>query len=355
MKKWIKYFLLASFLLSGCVTSKEMKSEASLSIEDVQKMAQQTIDAKNGSQNTSGYIIQPVTRPTETAVPIMIVQPTAAPTIVTIVQRPNPTAAPVIPTVQAFQPASVCDRMRFVDDITIADGTTMDPNQLFRKTWRIQNAGSCTWTPNYQLAYFDGDNLSGPAYITIGRNVYPNETIDLSVDLRAPQYAGNYQSNWQMRNESGAFFGTSNAANPSIWVKISVSQNGSVIVTTNPNYNVVISGPNGNCRVDSIYPSSMSAFDRSSDMDFSFQVTNTSNTTWTTSNMDIAYISGTNMLKYQGNNRIDLPYDVSPGQQLSHTMDIILPSNPGNYSMQMGIVSAYEVLCTIDYNITVKY
>jgi hypothetical protein len=52
-----------------------------------------------------------------------------------------------------------CDRMRFIADVTIEDNTVLSPNQAFRKTWRIQNSGSCTWSPGYRLIFDSGDPI----------------------------------------------------------------------------------------------------------------------------------------------------------------------------------------------------
>ena len=53
--------------------------------------------------------------------------------------------------------------------------------------------------------------------------------------------------------------------------------------------------------------------------------------------------------------RKDLPYDVAPGGTLSYALDAVVPWDPGVYTMTMGIVRGYEIICTMDVTVTVVY
>jgi len=48
-------------------------------------------------------------------------------------------------------PVSRCDAASFVRDVTVPDGTKMEPGDDFTKTWRLLNAGTCSWTTAYRL------------------------------------------------------------------------------------------------------------------------------------------------------------------------------------------------------------
>lgn len=117
-----------------------------------------------------------------------------------------------------------CDRIKFVSDVTIPDGTSLNPGVAFTKTWRIKNAGTCTWTPGYSLVFQSGDQMSGPDSVSLPRKVAPGQTIDISVSLVAPGSAGTYRGAWQMRNANGRLFGTGSATDSSIWVQIKVNK-----------------------------------------------------------------------------------------------------------------------------------
>lgn len=115
------------------------------------------------------------------------------------------------------QPAKTCvNGMQFVSDISIKDGHQVNPGEKFQKIWRVRNNGSCTWTPGYSFTFVSGDQMSG-RNISISSIVKPGETIDLAVDLIAPNANGTYKGNWQMRTPQGIGFGQV------VWVKVRVN------------------------------------------------------------------------------------------------------------------------------------
>ncbi len=132
----------------------------------------------------------------------------AAPATATFTPVPFPTLPPVTntaPSINTLPPAptatSNCDAAQFVTDVTIPDGTLMDPSETFTKTWRIKNVGSCTWS-GYNLVFDSGDLMSGTSPIAIG-TVVPGQSVDLSVNLTAPATDGGYRGYWRIRNPNG--------------------------------------------------------------------------------------------------------------------------------------------------------
>jgi Ig-like domain from next to BRCA1 gene len=112
-----------------------------------------------------------------------------------------PTAAPIIPTnTPIIPPTSVCDQATFISDVTIPDGTAVAPGSTFKKTWRLQNSGSCTWS-GYSLVFDSGESMS-PSIDPIG-TVAPGQEVDVSVSFTAPVTSGDYKSYWRIRNPSG--------------------------------------------------------------------------------------------------------------------------------------------------------
>ena len=109
----------------------------------------------------------------------------------------------------------------FIADVTYPDGTIVSPWQSFLKTWRIKNVGTCTWNSEYQLVFESGDAMSGPAHQQLTEiHIPPGETLDISVQLTAPETSGTYRGNWKLRSPHGDIFGTT-TGNP-IWVEIEV-------------------------------------------------------------------------------------------------------------------------------------
>ncbi|MDE2179452.1 MAG: CHAP domain-containing protein [candidate division NC10 bacterium] len=128
-------------------------------------------------------------------------------------QTPQPQPLPVQSTPQAPAPL---DAAQFVADVTIPDGTTLQPGQSFTKTWRLRNTGGTTWGSGYRLGFVSGAALSAPNSVPVPV-MAPGSTADVSVNMVAPSAAGPYQSSWQLTNAQGGRFGQT------IWVKVAVS------------------------------------------------------------------------------------------------------------------------------------
>ncbi len=130
--------------------------------------------------------------------------------------------------------AQTCtDRAQFVSDVTVPDGTRYEAGTAFKKTWRLKNVGTCTWTTGYQLVFDTGERMGGPASTAFTSSVAPGATVDLTVDLTAPAAAGRYIGYWKFKNASGVLFGIGAAANKSWWVEINVTSSaptGSVVL-----------------------------------------------------------------------------------------------------------------------------
>ena len=119
--------------------------------------------------------------------------------------------------------ATTCDWAQFVADVTVPDGAKYDPSVAFKKTWRLKNIGSCTWTTGYSLVFDSGTQMGAPASINFPGSVAPGQTVDLTVDMTAPANAGHYIGYWKLKNASGVLFGIGSTANKSFWVEINVT------------------------------------------------------------------------------------------------------------------------------------
>jgi len=125
---------------------------------------------------------------------------------------PSPTFTQVVPTATSTT-AVACNLAHFVSDVTVPDNTTFKVNENFTKTWRLQNVGTCTWTSGYSVVFDSGDQMNGPGSFQLTNGtVAPNQTIDISVDLKAPGSVGTYKGNWKLREPGGLVFGLSTGA-----------------------------------------------------------------------------------------------------------------------------------------------
>ncbi|KAF3338025.1 hypothetical protein FCM35_KLT18612 [Carex littledalei] len=110
---------------------------------------------------------------------------------------------------------------RFIQDITIPDGTVMAPSTPFTKIWRMRNNGSSFWPFGTRLVWVGGDQLATRIsfQLEIPVNGLPlDEEIDIAVDFCAPGRAGRYLSYWRLVSPSGHKFGQR------VWVLFQVEQ-----------------------------------------------------------------------------------------------------------------------------------
>ncbi|GMV32692.1 MAG: hypothetical protein AMXMBFR60_05210 [Chloroflexota bacterium] len=151
-------------------------------------------------------------------------QPTA--TSQPIEQQPGAQGTGGAPTAtsqppQAGQPTATsipCNRASFVEDVTVPDNASIVVGKAFIKTWKLKNVGSCAWTSGYSLVFDSGDQMGGPAsqQLTNG-TVAPGQTIEISVNLVAPNSPGTYKGNWKLKDPNGAIFALSTGP---FWVQI---------------------------------------------------------------------------------------------------------------------------------------
>ena len=141
--------------------------------------------------------------------PVITVTPTAT--------GPTPTPTSTLP------PASSCDKVKFIKDVTYPDGSSVAAGTSFDKTWRLQNIGSCPWTTSFQLVYYSGDRMGGAESQTFLKEVKPGQTVDITVTLTAPNTAGSYRGYWMFKNASGQLFGIGSQYNKPWWVDIKVT------------------------------------------------------------------------------------------------------------------------------------
>jgi hypothetical protein len=149
-------------------------------------------------------------------------QPPAPPATLTPLPLLTATQTPLVPPPPTVAPSG-CDRATFITDVNVPDGTIFAPGAAFSKTWRIKNSGYCTWTRDFKLMYYSGEQMSAPTSINMPLNVFPGETVDLTVNMVAPGSPGQYRGFWIFANANGTMFGIgTNASNP-FWVEINVA------------------------------------------------------------------------------------------------------------------------------------
>jgi hypothetical protein len=147
-----------------------------------------------------------VGEPTATSTLTATTLPSATPT-------PSPTSTPEntlspSPTQSGIIPGTTCDNATFISDVTIPDGTQLAAGTSFTKTWKLQNSGSCTWTSDYKVAFSNGSimNADSPQSLDVD-SVSPGESVEISIEMVAPDSTGQHIGYWRMQNAAGAGFG----------------------------------------------------------------------------------------------------------------------------------------------------
>jgi hypothetical protein len=240
---------------TGDNTSTQLVRTYNVILDDVVSLAPPAAPAQFSSQ-VQPTIIPPTPLPvaprggaefqtTDGAVIVQVVATsTPVPTPTPIPRYPPPPPIPGVPPGPLQSPLlnvspPVCDAAEYLgpyasdtsqrvvitqpDDIApkVVGGAT-----VFR-AWRLQNVGTCTWGPGYELAFYGGRSMGsgGVAFESpfppdpARRNTLldsnrlivpegkPNQVAVIELALVAPVTPGIHQSYWRMRNPHGVYFG----------------------------------------------------------------------------------------------------------------------------------------------------
>lgn len=215
-KTFLSIFLMLVVLLAGCKSEATEESEPDAVLTQAMQTAMARLTQTPTTQPSVTNTFQPI--PTMSVSPTVLVSPT--------VTRGATQAPPAA--------VSTCDNAAFVADITIPDGTEMAAKTAFKKTWELRNAGTCTWNSSYQVVFYSGAQMSAPAAQTLtSGTVAPGQTVQITIDMVAPQEVGRHVGYWLLRNGEGKTFGIGGAAS-TFYVDIRVvSGSGAVASATN--------------------------------------------------------------------------------------------------------------------------
>jgi len=204
----LNLLLLVALLVTGCHSDSGI--EDTLTSDQALTVIAQTVDAELSMANPPAESVTqtPVATPSTTSTSIPIASATISSTI---------TATPQSGDIPG--PIS-CDNSVFLSDITVPDGTELTPGEVFTKTWRIQNSGTCNWDSSYTVIFVDGSIMEATSPISLTVESVPSGgVVDISVGMIAPETPGSYISYWRLQNASQVPFGVT------FYVKISVISN----------------------------------------------------------------------------------------------------------------------------------
>jgi hypothetical protein len=130
----------------------------------------------------------------EAAKPILLPTPTLP------VAVDTPTAAITFPT------PSCTNYLKYLEDVSIPDGTVVRPGETLDKQWRIENTGTCNWDSQYRLLLVAGPSLGMQDELAL----YPARSGTQAIIrllFTAPDTPDTYRSAWQAHDAQGNAFG----------------------------------------------------------------------------------------------------------------------------------------------------
>lgn len=93
-----------------------------------------------------------------------------------------------------------------MSDLTIPDGTTVQPGSTLDKRWQVRNNGTCNWQSGYHLRLIGGPDLGAPSEQAL-LPVRSGQAGVIRIQFTAPAESGSYRSAWQAFNQDDEAFG----------------------------------------------------------------------------------------------------------------------------------------------------
>lgn len=202
--KWILYLGLLA-VLSACGQANQVASRRS------------TIETSPTRTQSFTTETSALPEPQISLQPASLVPPSETSTSVSIALLPDSDATAT--------PATISANKAVLSSETIPDGTAMQKNQIFTKTWVLKNVGTETWDESYSLELLSGKSsslMNAPLQVVFGKPVKPGDSIELSIDLIAPEADGNYIVTYRVLdgNGSNVAIGQGNE----LWLSIAIGQ-----------------------------------------------------------------------------------------------------------------------------------
>lgn len=193
MKNKIFLLIITIVFLTACGGASDL-SEPTPDVAAVRTSAASTVDAKY-TLTSAAFTPTP--------------QPPATEAVESEATATATEESAAVVTNEEGTPVELCDSLGYdvlTVDVNVPDNTIMSPGQDFIKTWRVKNTGACPWGAGYVLAYAGYTNQMSGQFIAMTEVIQPGQEVEVSVQFKAPDAAGEYLSAWTMRNPQGITF-----------------------------------------------------------------------------------------------------------------------------------------------------
>lgn len=138
--------------------------------------------------------------PTQASTPYMVVLPGEETGLA------QPVSTGELVEQQATPTPSCTNNLRFIEDLSIPDGTVVSPGIPLDKRWNLENNGTCNWDQDYRVRLVGGPEMGAKAE----QALYPARSgaqATIRMVFVAPQEPGAYRSAWQAHDPDGQPFG----------------------------------------------------------------------------------------------------------------------------------------------------
>jgi uncharacterized protein YkwD len=209
--------MLTAILLTGCNTKTTSSSMTERPPEEASAPAQEagptatslpatTTPVPASEESQEGVTATPTSEaPTPAAAEPTEPSPTEeATTVPTATEEATATTPPE--SLPAEVATSCTNIAAFFKDVTVEDYTFFNQKESFVKTWQVRNEGTCTWSPAYTINFDSGFTLEAPQTSPLPEAA-PGQTVEISLQMTAPERGGQYISRWRFKNADGDVFG----------------------------------------------------------------------------------------------------------------------------------------------------
>lgn len=148
-------------------------------------------------------------RPTVAATVISLWTATPAPENAELGATPEPEVTPTFTAkaTVAAAPTACANDLKFLADLTIPDGTPVEPGARIDKQWLVRNSGTCNWDADYRLRLLGGFPPLGAEIVQALFPARAGAEATLQIFFTAPPASGVYRSAWQAYDPQGNPFG----------------------------------------------------------------------------------------------------------------------------------------------------
>lgn len=213
-KKYFTILLIFTFLLSACAGNAEATEDPEVVLTSAVGTMVAAFFETQTAMVTPATLTPTATEtkfPTPTSFATQSPLNTLTPTFIfSTAALGSPTVTGTLPTatVNSSAMAYGCANLALVRHVNYPDGTVVSPGQVFTKTWKVANSGTCNWMFAWRLMFISGAGLDPTIHGSLGKQVTPGNWAELSASISAPTKPGTYSAYFRFSDGSHPFGAT---------------------------------------------------------------------------------------------------------------------------------------------------